>query len=48
MTQGEYNRAFHHGLIFGAVLAFSVTLAAAWSLQPTPEELRQRCVEISH
>ncbi len=46
MSQGEYNRAFQHGLVFGAVLAFSVTLAAVWSLQPSPPEERQRCLQI--
>lgn len=43
MTQADYNHAFSQGLIFGACLAFAVTMAAVWSLQPTEAEDVQRC-----
>lgn len=46
MRQEDYNHAFSHGLIFGACLAFAVTMAAVWSLQPSPPEERQRCLQI--
>ena len=42
----HYNHGFSHGLIFGACLAFGVTIAAVWSLQPTEAEDVQRCQDM--
>ena len=46
MTQADYDRAFSHGLMFGACLAFAVTIAAVWALQPTEAEDAQRCQDM--
>ncbi len=46
MPQEAFNHAFSQGVVFGGVLAFLFTITAVWSLQLTPAEDRDRCLDM--